>query len=457
MNKKNYIESFDHLNISSDFKERTEKIMKKNQTNNEKSSLMTKKLVLTFASAAIIISAGTFALNYNNLFPSKDITNENNTNSILMTETAPEGITVPITELPKEEESAVQSNMMGLFVYQGSIYLQSNTYFSTDENFMIQKEDILNLRGNYLGKTKGNITEWSKQEDYAKEFASTIGESDIYAVKGYDSKHRLMVYSEYEGGYSCEIYDSFGGHLLKTGADYFNFLNLKDNIVSYQWESYDSWNNGKGERVDEKANDDLNQFINALYTSTPMGNDIDMFTKNTQNDSQKFAYVKTKDNLITSLRLFKEGYVFAPEVGFFKIEQDAFETFWNTMPVTAGIDVEAPIDTSLDASMVDVTIGNTSYTVDTDSITLNIKNNGLEEIFYGVDYSIEKLSGDTWEVVPAVKDLMFIEIAKIQEANSKEEFKIDLSQLNPKLDAGHYRIVKNINGKQFNVEFDLTK
>lgn len=455
MNKKNYKESFDKLEISPDFKERTAKIMKQTLRDNKKNNPMNKKLVLTFASAAIIISAGVFALNYNNSLVSKN--NDNNSESILMTESATGGITIPVTEIPSQESNNVMSSMIGLFVYKGRIYIQSNTTFQTDENFMVNKDDMLNLRGEFLGKTKGTINEWSKQEDYATEFASTIGESEIYTVKGYDSKYRLMVYSEYEGGFSCEIYDSFGGEILKTGADYFDKLNLQDNIKSYQWESYDSWNNGKGERIDEKMDDNFNQFITELYTSEPIGNNIDLFTENTQNDSQKFVYVKTKDNLITSLRLFKEGYVYAPEAGFFKMNQNVFDTFWNTMPVTAGIDVEAPADTALETPFVEVTIGNTSYPVETDSISLNIKNNGTEEIAYGVDYSIEKLTDETWEVVPASKNLMFIDIAHILEANSEQEFKVDLGLLNPRLDVGHYRIVKNISGVEFFIEFDLTK
>lgn len=64
---------------------------------------------------------------------------------------------------------------------------------------------------------------------------------------------------------------------------------------------------------------------------------------------------------------------------------------------------------------------------------------------------MEKLSGESWEVVPAVADLMFIEIAQFLAANSEQDFIVDLSQLNPKLDAGTYRLVKNINNQQIYV------
>jgi hypothetical protein len=93
------------------------------------------------------------------------------------------------------------------------------------------------------------------------------------------------------------------------------------------------------ERIDANIDDTFQQFISGLYTSTPMGNMIDMFTENTDYDSQKFVYVRTKNNLITSLRLFEGGYVYAPEVGFFKMNESSFNAFWNTMPVTAPVEV----------------------------------------------------------------------------------------------------------------------
>jgi hypothetical protein len=340
MNNKKYKEAFDKIEISPDFNDRTAKLMKEVRSSRQKNSPMAKKLVFTFASAAVLISAGTFALNYGNLFPVKDGTNIITEDSSLHPgNNTSAGITVPVIELPTADVSGIAADMIGLFVYQGRIYQQSNTSLIMDENYMLNKDDVMNLRGDYLGKTKGTITEWSKQDDYATEFASTIGESEIYTVNGYDSKNRLMVYSEYEDGFSCEIYDSFGGQVLTSGADYFDVLNLQDNIVASQWESYDSWNYGKMERIDANIDDTFQQFISGLYTSTPMGNMIDMFTENTDYDSQKFVYVRTKNNLITSLRLFEGGYVYAPEVGFFKMNESSFNAFWNTMPVTAPVEV----------------------------------------------------------------------------------------------------------------------
>jgi len=312
------------------------------------------------------------------------------------------------------------------------------------------------LRFLFLGKTTGSINEWSSQDDYAKEFASTIGEGDVYTVKGYDSDHRLMVYYEYQdGGFGCELYDSFGGMTLNSGADYFNLLNLKDNIASYQWESFTSWNNGMNEVTAADTDDAFYTFLDSLYTSVPIGENIDMLTENTDYDSQKFVDIKTKDNLVTSLRLFKGGYVYDTQVGFFKADDTAFNAFWDTMPVTDP-NTAATEDTAA-ATNLDLTLNETSLPANAKEIKLFIKNNGTEDIFYGADYSIEKLSGTDWEVVPAVKDLAFIDIAYSVAPGAKQEFTVDLGQLNPALDAGNYRLVKNINGQTFYAEFELSK
>lgn len=335
MNKENYIKSLDKLQISPELKERTAKLMKeaKNDSSGKPNTILNhkqkkypvaKKLALTFASAAVIISAGLFITNYNNLFSLNDGTNINS---------QVQGITVPAMELPSSGGAAAR--MRPLFVYQGRIYLHDSGAISTLDGYTVSQEDMLNLRGDYLGKTTGSLDEWSKQADYATEFASTIGDSDVYTVNGYDSNHRLMVYSEYEGGFTCDIYDSFGGATLTSGADYFGMFNLTNNISSFQWESYDSWNNGKSERTDASIDDVFNTFIDKLYTATPLGETSDLLTESTNYDSQKFIYLKTKDNLITTVRLFKEGYVYAPEVGYFKVDQTAFDAFWNTMPVVA--------------------------------------------------------------------------------------------------------------------------
>lgn len=459
MNKKDYVNAMNELKISDDFKERTAMKMKdarKGQPTG-KNTVVFRRLAVSAAGLIILVAVGTVALN----LPGYKNTEKNNNNlSVEGTVNSgvkeAQGITVPTVEIPESNNTGITARMLPLFVYKGHIYVQSATSFETTDGMTLNKEDVLALRGDFLGKTTGNINEWSSQEDYATEFASTIGEGDVYTVKGYDSDHRLMVYYEYQdGGFGCELYDSFGGMELKSGADYFTLLNLKDNITSYQWESFTSWNNGMNEVQNVTESDALNAFLDSLNTAVPIGENIDMLTENTDYDSQKFVDIKTKDKLITTLRLFKGGYVYDSQVGFFKVDDKAFQTFWDTMPVADPEDSNASGEDAGVSTSLDFTLPETSLPVDTKELKAFIKNNGSEDIFYGADYSIEKLNGGNWEAVPGVSDLAFIDIAYSVAAGAEQEFTVDLSQLNPSLDAGNYRLVKNINGQTFYAEFEL--
>lgn len=461
MNKNHYMKSVDQLKISEDFNERTAKLMKEARNQSKQKSRIMKKMVYSAASIATIIAAGAAAIHITNTVSNHndniiEIQNTQTADHTLAKDTTSNAVTIPTVELPKSPSAEIKGRMLPLFVYKGHIYIQSSTTFFTVDGTAPAKEDVLKLRGDLLGTTKGSIDEWSSQDDYAKEFASNLGEGGkVYTVKGYDSNHRLMVYFEYPDGFGCDIYDSFGGLTLKNGADYFNLLNLKDNVVSYTWESYDSWNNGKNEVKEVKADDTFHNFLNSLYDAVPIGENTDMLVENTDFDSQKFITIKTKDNLNTTLRLFKNGYVYDIQAGFFKVDDNAFYAFWDTMPVTA------PANTSETAAgqetvSVQVELTKTAIPEGSKELTLKLENNGTEDIFYGAEFSIEKLNGTNWEVVPAVRNLMFIEIAYTLTAGSSKDFVIDLSTLDPSLTAGNYRVVKNINGVPFYAEFEIT-
>ncbi|WOO37667.1 immunoglobulin-like domain-containing protein [Anaerocolumna sp. AGMB13020] len=455
MNKEDYIKAMNQLKISEDFKEKTAMKIKNPNKGQAKNTVVFKRLAVSAAGLVILVAVSAAALN---LPGSKSTEKENNlkVESTLNTGTKEaQGITVPAVEIPTSDNSGVTARMLPLFVYKGHIYIQSATSFETTDG-TLNKEDVLALRGDFLGKTKGSIDEWSTQEEYATEFASTIGEGEVYTVKGYDSNHRLMVYYEYQdGNFGCELYDSFGGMTINSGADYFTLLNLQENVAAYQWQSYNSWNNGLNEVQQAADTDALNAFLESLNASVPIGNDADMLLENTDYDSQKFIDIKTNDKLITSLRLVKGGYVYDSQIGFFKVDDKAFQAFWDTMPVSEPAkDTAANEDTEV-SNLADFTLADTALPVGSKELKAVIKNNGSEDIFYGADFSIEKLNEGNWETVPAVSELAFIEIAYSAAPGAEEEFTVDLSLLNPALDAGNYRLVKNINGQTFYAEFEL--
>lgn len=326
MNKeyKNYM---DNLDISKDFKSNTTKRMKEAHLTMTNKKTFPKKILISAASLALILAAGGTTYHYattgsNGIFNSSTQTPLGEQNS---------SYTVPLTELPNEN-TETKARMLPLFVYQGKVFIKSNTEFTLGEDGSTPvKEDVLALRGDYIGKTNGSLDEWSTQDDYATELASTIGDAAIYTVKGYDSNYRLMAYYEWEGGFGCEIFDSFGGLTIQKGQDYFDLLGLKDNITSLSYENFDSWNNGLGSTSEIASSEVFNQFLDALYDATPIGNDIDLLLENQDIDSQKFITITTKDNLNTTLRLVKGGYVYDSQIGFFKVSEDAFHTFWTSL------------------------------------------------------------------------------------------------------------------------------
>lgn len=321
---KDYKNSMDHIQISEDFKTNTRKLMKEARNMPNKKS-MNKRIFISAASLAIILVAGGTA--YYNLSNNPTFKGS----SPIETNDNSKSYTVPLIELPKES-SGVSKDMLALFVYQGKVYIQSNTNFTLDkDNITPIKEDILKLKGDYIGQTVGSIDEWSTQDDYAKELASTIGEAKIYTVNGYDSNYRLMAYYEWKGGFSCQIFDSFGGLTINKGSDYFNLLNLNKNVTSLSYESFDSWNNGLASKSEVPITPAFNNFLDALNDSKPIGNDIDLLLENQDAERQKFITITTKDNLNTTLRLVKGGYVYDSQIGFFKVSDEAFNALWSTL------------------------------------------------------------------------------------------------------------------------------
>ena len=233
------------------------------------------------------------------------------------------GVYIPKVEL--SENPNTSAKMMGLIVYQGRIYLQSALQLEpgTAEKFLDEK----------IGKTKGNITEWSKQEDYAEELASTIGMQDVYTVKGYDKSFRLMAVEKIDGVAYGQFYECLNGLTVKTGADIFGKLKMEGNAEAAKYELFESWNNGKQEVRPLAKLDGLNGFLTALNKSVPYeGDSLPGLWEDQSADSQKFVYITLNDGTEVQLRIFKDGYVYYNNINiFFKVDSTAFASFWNEL------------------------------------------------------------------------------------------------------------------------------
>lgn len=265
------------------------------------------------AGLAIVLCAGFFAVNFIG-----NITGENPGNVAQSN-----GVYIPKVEL--NENSKVKAKMMGLIVYQGKVYLQSA--------LQLDPKIAESLIDEKIGKTKGNITEWSKQDDYAVELASTIGIQDVYTVKGYDKSFRIMSCEKIGGVVYAQFYECLNDITVKTGADIFGKLKMEGNIESAKYELFDSWNNGNQDYKPLAKLNGLDGFLAELNKSIPYEQDsLPGLWEDQSADCQKFVYITLKDGTEVQLRIFKDGYVYYNNINiFFKIDSSVFTSFWNEL------------------------------------------------------------------------------------------------------------------------------
>ncbi|WP_339255745.1 hypothetical protein [Paenibacillus sp. FSL P2-0136] len=232
------------------------------------------------------------------------------------------GVVIPKIELPDKSSGAV-ADMIGLVVYQGNIYTQAA--------IRIEAGDAAALRGEKLGRTTSGIDEWSGKDEYT-ELASNIGETDIYAVKGYDSGFLVMSYTEVDGQVFAELYEHTNGITVNSGADLIGKLNLDGRIASAQWESFDSWNNGKQQYLPLPEGAALNGFMSALNAAKPLSADSLMAQGIYDNEDRKLVYLELADKARVELTLFGKGLVrYGNAPVFFEVEPGAFQALWDNL------------------------------------------------------------------------------------------------------------------------------
>lgn len=233
---------------------------------------------------------------------------------------------VYIPKVAIEENAGIKAKMMPLIVYQGRIYLDSGA--------QIDPVTAEKLVGEKLGTTKGSLTEWSKQDDYAVEFASTVGVQDVFTVKGYDESFRIMTLNRSNGEVFAQIFECLNDITVRTGKDVLKKFKLENNLSTVGYEDFDSWNNGKGNVQKLSDLEGIEHFLKALDRSVPHKQEsLSQFFDDQSPDSQKFVYLTLKDGSRLQLRLFKDGYVYLNnniEI-IFQVDTTAFNTFWNEL------------------------------------------------------------------------------------------------------------------------------
>lgn len=240
------------------------------------------------------------------------------------------GVVTSKIELPKNTSGA-DYDMIGLIVYNGRIYTHSETYY---------REEALELEkniGDYVGYAKGNIDEWSSQEDYAKELASTyLG--DVYKVKGYGDEFRLSMKEIYtdENGEETPvvlIFENLNGVSLYKGQDLFGSprLNMEEGWEYVKYQEFDNWNYGTFEEyeyydLEGVTTEEVEEFFKELNASEFVSLEkTDIYDKENHH-----IYVYMKDGTRIHLRLFEGGYVGYQPLGwyFVKMPGDIFDKLY---------------------------------------------------------------------------------------------------------------------------------
>ena len=240
-----------------------------------------------------------------------------------------EGLFIPAIELPDTNDGAVM-DMLGLVVYNGGIYIQTASYSGADAVLINN-----NLLGDYLGYATGSINEWSTQDEYTEEFASSIA-GEVYEVIGYDSSFRICMKweAELDNGETVldiQFLDRLNGITLNTGSDLFeDRLHISNRVSLIQWQSHYDWNNANGNYQNANIDETVwNEFLNELnngsfvYTWNPeITNDTIYDT-----DNQVHIYLTMNDGTVISLLLIESGYVGYEGLGwyFVQIPGEAFD------------------------------------------------------------------------------------------------------------------------------------
>jgi len=234
-----------------------------------------------------------------NFLKGRDINIENNKNY---------GVYIPPIQLPEssvsdEGESGI---MLGLIVYKGKVYIQDDLY-NGEAAIAVNR-----LTGEDLGYAYGHIDGWSNQDEFSKEFASTVV-GEVYSVNGYSTDFRLCVKADYFiGGELTEcvaFFQNLNGISLNTGTDLFgDKLRISDNWNDVKYQKDDNWNSLDPYIYNDLSGitkNDINSFLNELFCSKF----VDISRTDQYRSAPRHLIFYMNDGTRVELRLFEGGYV----------------------------------------------------------------------------------------------------------------------------------------------------
>lgn len=232
-------------------------------------------------------------------------------------------VKIPAIQLPKDTSNA---DMIGLIVYNGKIY--------TDTNTEINAVDAKAIIGDKLGTTKGGIDEWSKRITYNKELASTIGKTDVYSVKGYDKNFRIMVYQEHSDNKYAAFYENLNGITISSGEDVFGKLNIVGNVSSAQWRAFGDWYNDIDNYKSISDMAVLNTFLKELKKTKPLPRkqNSEPISNFQNNEEYRELTLNLNDGSMVKLTLLKGGSIYYGFTDvYFQMNESVFLEIWNQL------------------------------------------------------------------------------------------------------------------------------
>lgn len=192
---------------------------------------------------------------------------------------------IPIPAMNTEGLDNPMASMIPLVVYQDRVYTWAESYIiNVNNDGTIQPYDgidgekfaqIESLRGEYIGKARGNISEYSNRQEYEKDLASTLGGAEIYTVQGYSPLFRLCACWETLGDNgdtekNIMFLENLNGIFLETGKDL-----LEDRLkipgrwtkVEYQTDLGGGVKDGEYQTLEGVSSQQIDEFISDVCRS----------------------------------------------------------------------------------------------------------------------------------------------------------------------------------------------
>lgn len=236
-------------------------------------------------------------------------------------------------KLPEDTSDMMSADMIGCLVYQGSVYTHATE--STIEDPAIAEP----LVGEYVGEATGTLDEWSSQEDWATELASTYT-GPVYKVNGYSEDFRLCIYKHSGDECSLQFFDNYDGIPLHTGVDLFETrLHIPGNVNHISYLTHYDWNEGNrsNERVflaeqsaspnrsaesditgmtESKFEDFLSELCASPFIRIDHLSNPDFYNA----EIQGHLYLHMNDGTMVELRLIEGGYVGVQDLGWIFVQ-----------------------------------------------------------------------------------------------------------------------------------------